>query len=144
MGDAAFVKDDLLRAQRKRRALLGRQAERLIAGVAVQRLRAAEHGRERLDRHANDVVVGLLGARVGGPEPLPHRPGPEPARRAEFRNLFEEAVVRAEEERDPLAELVHVEPGVDRRLDVRAGVRERERHFLHGGRARFADVIAAD
>jgi hypothetical protein len=37
------VGDDLLRAQRDAHRLLGRQRERLVVGVRVQRLRAAEH-----------------------------------------------------------------------------------------------------
>ena len=65
--DAAFVQQDLLRAQRHGGALLGRQRERFVLAVAVQRLRAAEHGRQRLQRHAHDVVVGLLrGQRAAG------------------------------------------------------------------------------
>ena len=48
--DAALVQDDLLRPQRDRRALLGRQRERFVLAVAVQRLRAAKHRRQRLQR----------------------------------------------------------------------------------------------
>ena len=43
--DARLVRDDLLRAQRDLDGLLGRQRERLVVGVRVQRLRAAEHAR---------------------------------------------------------------------------------------------------
>ena len=65
--DAAFRRDDLLRPQRDARRLLGRQRQRLVAAVAVQRLRAAEHGGQRLQRDADDVVVGLLrGQRAAG------------------------------------------------------------------------------
>ena len=67
VGDAGLGGDDLLRAQRDPRRLLGRQRQRLVAAVAVQRLRAAEHRRQRLDRDADDVVVGLLrGQRAAG------------------------------------------------------------------------------
>ena len=59
--DAAFGGDDLLRPQGDPRRLLRRQRERFVAAVAVQRLRAAEHGRQRLQRDADDVVVRLLG-----------------------------------------------------------------------------------
>jgi hypothetical protein len=52
--------------------------------------------------------------------------------------------VRVEEERNPGRERVHVEPRAYRGIDVREAVREREREFLRGGRARFADVIARD
>ena len=53
-------REQLLRAQRELRRVLGRQRERLVERVRVQRLRAAAHRRERLDRDADDVVVGLL------------------------------------------------------------------------------------
>ena len=99
---------------------LGRQRQRFVAAVAVQRLRAAEHRGQRLQRDAHDVVVGLLRgqraagglrvkaqllrARVGRAEPVAHDARPQPPRRAELRDLFEEVVVRVEEERQPLAE----------------------------------------
>ena len=133
-GDAGFGGDDLLRPQRDPRRLLGRQRQRLVAAVAVQRLRAAEHRRQRLQRDADDVVVRLLRgqraagglrveaqllrARVGGAEPVAHDARPQPPRGAELRDLLEEVVVRVEEERQPLAELVDVEAGVERRLHV--------------------------
>ena len=98
----------------------GRQRQRLVAAVAVQRLRAAEHGRQRLNRDAHDVVVGLLRreraagglrvesqlhrARSGRAEPVAHDVRPQPPRRAELRDLLDEVVVRGEEEREPLAE----------------------------------------
>ena len=114
------------------RGVLGRQRQRLVPAVAVQRLRAAEHRGQRLQRHAHDVVVGLLRgqraagrlrveaqllrARVGRAEPLAHDARPQPPRRAELRDLLEEIVVGVEEEREPLPERVHVEPRVDRGL----------------------------
>ena len=71
-------------------------------------------------RDADDVVVGLLRgeraagglrveaqllrARIGRAEALAHDPRPQPARRAELRDLLEKIVVRVEEEREPLAE----------------------------------------
>ena len=142
------------------RRFLGRQRQRLVAAVAVQRLRAAEHRRQRLQRDADDVVVGLLRgeraagglrveaqllrARVRRAEAVAHDARPQPARRAELRDLLEKVVVRVEEERQPLAEPVDVEPGVDRRLHVGDRVREGERDLLHRRRSRLADVIAAD
>ena len=60
VGHTAFVQDDLLRPQRNRGAFLGRQRQRLVAAVAVERLRAAEHRRQRLQRDPHDVVVRLL------------------------------------------------------------------------------------
>ena len=129
--DAGLGGDDLLRAQRDARRFLGRQRQRLVAAVAVQRLRAAEHRRQRLQRDADDVVVGLLRgqraagglrveaqllrARIRRAEPVAHDARPQPPRRAELRDLLEKVVVRVEEEREALPERVDVEPGVDRR-----------------------------
>ena len=95
VGDSRLTRDDLLRPERDTRRLLGRQRQRLVAAVAVQRLRAAEHRRQRLDGDADDVVVGLLsreraagrlrvkaqllGARVGGAEALAHQIAPRGA-----------------------------------------------------------------
>jgi hypothetical protein len=45
--DPGLVRDDLLGAQRDPDGLLGRQGERLVVGVRVQRLGAAEHPREK-------------------------------------------------------------------------------------------------
>ncbi len=52
--------------------------------------------------------------------------------------------MRVEEERQPLAETIHVQAGVDRGLHVRDRMCERERHFLNRGRSGLADVIPAD
>ena len=121
-GRAGLGGEHLLRPQRDRRRALGRQRERLVERVRVQRLRAAADRRQRLDRDADDVVLGLLRGqrraaglrveaqrerlRVRRAEALAHHPRPQPARRAELRHLLEEVVVRVEEERQPLAELV--------------------------------------
>ena len=59
--DAGLLHDHLLGAQRDLGRLLARQREGLVEGVGVQRVGAAEHGGERLDAGAHDVVVGLLG-----------------------------------------------------------------------------------
>ena len=119
---AGLRREDLLRAQRDRRRALGRERERLVEGVRVQRLRAAADRGERLDRDAHDVVLRLLGgerraarlrveaqrerAWVRRAEAVAHDLGPQAPRRAELRDLLEEVVVRVEEEREPLAEVV--------------------------------------
>ena len=88
----------------------------------MQRLRAAEHGRQRLDRRADDVVLGLLGgeggaaglgveaqhqrARVLGAEALLREARPHAAGGAELRDLLEEVGVAGEEEGEPRRELV--------------------------------------
>ena len=76
VGHAGLVGDDLLRAQRDPDGVLGRQRERLVVGVGVQRLRAAEHAGERLDRRADDVVERLLGGErhAGGLRVEAHQP----------------------------------------------------------------------
>ena len=61
VGDAGFCGNDLLRSERDSRRLFCRQRQRLVASVAVQRLRPAKHCRQRLDGDADDVVVRLLG-----------------------------------------------------------------------------------
>ena len=95
--------------------MLGRQRERLVVAVRVERLRAAEHRREPLQRGAHEVVDRLLRregraaglrveaqhhrARVLRAEALLHDARPEPARGAELRDLLEEVAVAGEEER---------------------------------------------
>src|SRR5213592_2498756 len=83
-----------------------------------------------------------LRLRVRRAEPLAHDLGPEPPGRAEFRDLLEEVVVRVEEEREPLAELVGREPCDDGGLRVGDPVRERERKFLDSRRVCLADLIS--
>ena len=41
--------------------MLGGQRQRFVHAVGVQRLRAAQHGGQRLEGHAHDVVLRLLG-----------------------------------------------------------------------------------
>ena len=48
IGDAGFIRDDLLGAQRDARGLLGGQRQRFVARVGVQRLRAAQYRRHGL------------------------------------------------------------------------------------------------
>ena len=137
-----------------------RQRQRLVMGVGVQRLRAAQHPRQRLDRRARDVVERLLrrqrhagGLRVEAHQPrlrllraerLAQLARPDPARRAVLGDLLEEVDVRVEEERQPRREVVDVHPARDLLLDVGQPVLERERELLRGRRARLADVVAAD
>ena len=136
------------------------QGERLVVGVRVQRLRAAEHAGERLDRRADDVVQRLLrGERharrlhVGAHEQralvlravrVAHLARPDPAGGAQLRDLLEEVDLRVEEEGQPRGERVDVEAALDRLLDVGEAVLERERELLRRGRAGLADVVAGD
>jgi hypothetical protein len=61
------VGDDLLGAQRDLRRALGRQRERLVEAVGVQRLGAAADRGEALQRDAHDVVLGCWAVSVTPP-----------------------------------------------------------------------------
>ena len=128
--------EDLLRPQRDPDRVLGRQRERLVEAVRVDRLRAAADRRQRLDRVTRTMLFsGCCAVSVEPPVCAWKRSAcafgfvapkrsrmirrPQPARGAELRHLLEEVVVRVEEEREPLAELVRREPGVDGRLRSR-------------------------
>jgi hypothetical protein len=90
------------------------------------------------------VETQLLRPRVLGTESIAHDAGPQPAHRPELGHFLEKIVVGVEEERDPLAEAVDVESGIERRLHVGDRVRQREGDLLDRRRSRFADVVAAD
>ena len=158
--DAGLVRDHLLRPQRDAHGVLGRERERLVEAVRVQRLRAAEHGRERLDRRAHDVELGLLrGQRHAGrlgveahqqaalvlrAVALAQLARPDAPGRAVLRDLLEEVLMGVEEERQPRRELVDAEPALERAVDVGEAVGERERELLCRRRARLADVVPGD
>jgi hypothetical protein len=126
----------------------------------VERVGAAQYRRQRLQRGAHDVVVGLLrGERDAGGlavkaqlprafafgvEPIAHRLGPDLPRGAVLGDLLEEIAVRVEEERHARHEVVDVQTGVDAPLHVFEAVAQRERELLERGRSRFANVVAAD
>jgi len=113
IGDAAFVADDLLRAQRDARGLLRRQAERLVETVGVQALRAAHDCGHALHRDTHHVVERLLRGergpaglrveshqmtgRVLGAESLRHDSVPHAPAGAELGDFFEEVVVAVPE-----------------------------------------------
>ena len=126
----------------------------------MQRLCATEHGGERLQRHARDVVHGLLrgernagglsvethqpGALVFRAEPLFHYLRPDLARSAVFGDLLEKVVMGVEEEAEARAEFVDVETATARPLDVLDSIVEREGQLLQRGGTGFADVVSAD
>ncbi len=134
--------------------------EGLVVGVGVERLRAAEHGREGLDGDAGQVVERLLRrerdagglgveahpgrALVLGVVALRHELVPDPARGPELRDLLEEVAVAVEEEAQARREVVDAQPAPDRRLDVGHPVGDGERQLLDRGRAGLADVVARD
>ncbi len=114
VGHPGLVGEDLLSPERDPDGALGGECQGFVHRVRVQGLAAAEHGRERLHRDPDDVVLGLLRgehaagglgvepqrerAPVAGAESLTHDPRPQAARGPELRDLLEEVVVRVEEE----------------------------------------------
>ncbi len=130
-----------------------------VLRAGVQRLGAAEHGGERLDRGAHDVVVGVLlgqadarGLAVGaqararrlGRLERRHQLGPQQPRGAQLGDLHEEVHADAEEERQARREGVDRDPGRQRGANVLDAIGERERQLLHRGRAGLLHVIAGD
>ena len=125
----------------------------------MQRLRAAEHGGERLDRGAHDVVHRLLrgerharpsacgtaGAaprassrRSGRAASAPRSAGPPGTSRSPRRSRC-----GVEEERQPPARTRRrSRPRCWPELDVGEAVGQRERELLRRRRARLADVVA--
>ncbi len=122
VGHPGFMRENLLRPQRDAGRIFGRQRQRLIKRIGVQRLRSAQHRRHRLQRHPDDVVLRLLrgqrnarrlgvkphprGSRVRRAEPLRHQPVPDFSSRAVLRDLFKKVVVRIEKEAQPGSEIV--------------------------------------
>ncbi len=84
------------------------------------------------------------GAVVLRAEAVFHQAIPDLARGAVFGDLFEEIVVRVEEEAEARSEVVDVEAAAARPLDVFDAVVDGERQFLQRGRSGFANVVAAD
>src|SRR5262245_34290494 len=86
-----------------------------IAGIRMQRLRAAEDSRHGLQRHPDNVIIRLLGGQraprglgvkaqhlrpwLGGVETVAHNPGPQPTRCPEFGDFLQKMVVDIEKER---------------------------------------------
>ena len=135
------------------------QADGLVKGVGVQRLRAAQGRREGLEGRADDVVVGVLlreapaGGLAVGPQDggagvlraeFADRLVPEVAGRPQHGDLHEEVHADAEEEGEPGGEVVDGEAAVDGRPDVLLAVGEREGRLQHRGRARLHDVVAGN
>ena len=73
-----------------------------------------------------------------------HQAIPDLARGAILRNLFEEIVVRIEEETEARPEIVHIEAAAACPLDVFHAVVNRERQFLQRSRAGFPNVVSGD
>ena len=126
----------------------------------MQRLRAAENRGHSLNRSTNDIVLRLLrgergagglgmeaqhpGTRTLSPEVLAHNSGPHTPGSSKLGDLFQEIVMRVEEERNPGGELVDVKTRVNRRLYLGDAIAQSEGDFLHGGGSRLAHVISGD
>ena len=140
--------------------MIARQRQGLVEAVGVQRLRAAQHRRQRLDRRANHVVVRILAgqahagsltvrtqhqrAGIARGEPLLHQLRPQQPRGPQFGRLHEEVHADAEEEAQPRSEVVHVESGAHGRADVLQAVGQRIAQFLNRRGARFQHVVAGN
>ena len=160
VGDVGLLGDDLLGAQRHLHRVLGGDREGLVVAVGVQRLRAAEHGAERLQRGAHDVDLVLrLGerggrrlaveaqahrVRIASAEALLHDLRVAAAQRAELGHLLEEVALADEEEGQPRREFVDRHAGLHHFLDIDDQVGQREGGLVHRRGAGFADVIAGD
>jgi hypothetical protein len=128
--------------------------------LVCKRLGPAEDGCQRLHGVPHDVVVRLLrGERhprrlgvetqlprpwLSGAEPVAHDARPHPASGAVLGDLFEEIVVRVEEERDPRREDVDIETGIDAVLHVLDAIAQREGQLLRRRRAGLANVVPTD
>src|SRR5215475_12806606 len=126
----------------------------------MQRLCAAENGREGLQCSTNHIVEGLLsgkrtasrlrveaqrpGSRILRSVPFRHRLVPDAPRGPVFRDLLKKVAVRVEEERKLRGKVVYLHAATQRPFDVFHSVAQREGEFLDGRRAGFTDVIAAD
>ena len=126
----------------------------------MQRLRAAQHGSQGLNRGANDVVLGLLrgqrrarslgvktqhpGARIIRLETFTHNLRPHAASGTEFGDFFQELVVRIKEEGKPGGKLVNIQTSPDRGVHISNAIRQGERYFLSCGTSCLAHVIAGD
>src|SRR5512135_2707848 len=77
-------------------------------------------------------------------ESITHLPRPDAARGAVFGDLFEEIIVRVEEEGKAGREAIHIHAALDAPADILEPVCQRECQLLRGGGACLADVITAD
>src|SRR3954470_19172983 len=84
------------------------------------------------------------GARLLGAKAVFHQAIPDLARGAIFRDLFEEIVMRVEEEAEARTEVVYVESATFCPLHVLDSVVNGERQLLQRSGAGFADVVSAD
>ncbi|CAB5392094.1 unnamed protein product [Rhizophagus irregularis] len=153
-----FLQHDL-RVARDPGGEIGRQRDRLVERIGVERLRPAQHRRHRLDRGADDVVIRvLLGQRNARRlamraqhlralvlrAEIGHHAVPQFARGAQLGDLHEEVHADGEEERQPPGKRIEIETRRHRCFRILPPVGDREGELLQLRRARFLHVIAGD
>ena len=159
LGHLGLVLQDQLGVARDTGREFGRQRNRLVKRVGVQRLRPAQNGRHRLVCGADYVVIGVLflqadargltvgaqhqGFRVLGVK-LAHDAVPQETRRAQLGDLHEEVRANRKEERQTPRKGIHVQTGFQGGLYVFLTVGKGEGQFLNKVRARLLHVIARD
>ena len=138
---------------------VGRQRQRLVEGIGVQRLSVSLSGGHRLDAGASDVVERILrgqrparglrmcaqrkGFGALGAEPRDQFAPQQPAG-PKFGHLHEEVHPDAPEERQPRRELVDVQAGVQAGFEVVDTVGQRVGQLQIGCGTGFLDVIAGN
>jgi len=161
IGRPGLLRNDLLGPEGDLHRMVRRQTEDLVQGVRMQRLGPAQHRRQGLRGRPDDIVVRLLrregtarrlgvethppGTGILGFIAVPHRLRPDPPRRPQFGDLFEEINVGIEEERKARGEFIHIQPlAADHVLHVFHPVPKRKGQLLHRRRPRLPDMVPAD
>ncbi len=159
MRDAGLLGEDQLCVARDPGRERGRQGQRLVKRIRVQRLRAAEHRGQGLDRRADDVVVRVLfgqadagcltvraqrEARLVLRVELLHQTRPQQSCGAQFGDLHEEIHADAEKERQARREFVDLQTAGQRRPHIFESVSEGKGQFLHRCRAGLFHMIAGN
>ena len=156
---AALLLEQQLGVAGDARREVGRQRDRLVEGVGVQRLGVALGRGHRLDAGALHVVEDVL----GGQRParglavraqaerlgvlrveVAHQPRPQGPGGAHLGDLHEEVHADRPEEREPRRELVDRHAGVEAGPDVLHPVGQRVGQLEVGRRPGLLDVVARD
>ena len=159
MGDPGFFLQDQLRIARNPRRKLGRQRNRLIQRIGVQRLRAPQRRRHRLIGGADHVVIGVLllqrharGLAMGAQHQaacllrlkLLHDARPQHPRRPQLRRFHKEIHANGEKERQAACEIIHIHAPRNRRAHIFPPIGQRKGQLLHKVRPGLLHVIARD
>ena len=126
----------------------------------MQRLGSAQHGRQRLQGDACDIVLRLLRRKrhsgrlrmkahqaaslIFRAEALLHQPVPDFSRCSIFGDFFKKIVMRVEKETEARAELVDVEAAPPRPLHVFDAVINSECELLQRGGSGLSYVVPGD